>query len=190
MGDGEQAAASCLYRPDDGNPHTVTHCQCRPADDIVASYAVEKYAGQFEELGDRFVIETQFAVSFNPDYKFDGGVYFRFGSTDNASPFHFGFYYGEDGGLYFQGRGDRVVLLPREEMPDKVAYKFTVHADMGGQTFRVLVTSVGDDSFRYESGDINFQEGYDSARTIRGLYIGNNKPTVLDAYVDYIKITP
>lgn len=145
---------------------------------------------RFEDLGDRFVVETQFAVSFDPRYSFDGPVNFRFGSTNEASPFHFGFHYGEDGGLYFQGRGGRVILLPKADMLQNAAYTFTVEVDARAGTFRVLVTSPGDDALRFESEEIPFQDGMSPSGKIAGFYLSNHFPSVISAYVDYVKITP
>ena len=145
---------------------------------------------RFEDLGDRFVIEVQFAVSFEPRYSFDGPVNFRFGSTNEASPFHFGFHYGEDGGLYFQGRGGRVILLPKADMLQNAAYTFTVEVDARAGTFRVLVTSPGDDALRFESEEIPFQDGMSPSGKIAGFYLSNHFPSVISAYVDYVKITP
>lgn len=145
-----------------------------------------------EVLGDNLVVETQFAVTFNPRYHFNGALYFRFGTTFENSPFHFGFDYGEGGGLYYQGQGDKVLVLPRADLPENAAYKFTIHFNMGAQTFSVLVTSPEDSSFRYEAKDIPFQEGFmanNPSGKLGRLHMGNNMPTVMDAYVDYVKVT-
>lgn len=142
------------------------------------------------DLGDRFVVETQFAVAFNPRYEFDGGLYYRFGTSHERSPFHFGFYYGVGGGLYCQGRGDRVILVPRGELLENTAYKFVVTVDMGAQTLRVKVTCPDNPTFLFESEDISFQEEFLATGSNKlGVFsMGNNKPTTLDAYVDYVKV--
>lgn len=146
---------------------------------------------EVEDLGDRFTVETQFAVTFSPRYEFDGGLYFRFGNTHERSPFHFGFYYGVGGGLYYQGQGDRVVILPKVELMDYTAYKFLITVDLGAQTFRVKVNCPDDPAFGFESEDILFQEGYLSTGSNKlGVFsMGNNKPTTLDAYIDYVKVS-
>lgn len=146
-----------------------------------------------EAQGGTFVVETQFAVACNPRYHFGGGLYFRFGTTDERSPFYFGFDYDEGGGLYYQGQGEKVIVLSRADLPENAAYKFTIHFNMDAQTFRVLVTSPEDKSFRHESQDIPFQEKFmenNPSGKLGRLHMGNNKPTVMDAYIDYVKVTP
>lgn len=145
---------------------------------------------KFTELGDRFVIEAQFAVTFDPRYYFDGGLYLRLASTDAASPFHFGFYYGEGGGLYYQGQGGRKVFLARGEMLENVVYRFVLRVDMSDQTFRVTVTSPGDDAYHYESEAVPFQESYTGGAGNLIFHMGNNMPSTMDAYIDYIKMSP
>ncbi len=146
-----------------------------------------------EELGDRLIIETQFAVSFNPSYDRWGGLSFRLGPSATSSPFSFGYDHEKEGsgGFFFQGAGDKVVFLPRQDIQENVSYKFVVHVDLGAGTFRLLVTCAGDPSFRHETKDISFQEGYTPIpANTRGLFMGNYRPSFMDALIDYIKITP
>ncbi len=141
------------------------------------------------DIGEQFVVEAQFAVTFNPIYAFNGGLYFRFERTEAATPFHFGFYHGEGGGLYFQGQGEPVILLPKQEIIQGAAYKFLIHVNRETFRFRVTVTCQSDESFLYESKETPFQ---DEALLTRAkfpeLFVGNNKPSTVKAYIDYVKI--
>ncbi len=145
-----------------------------------------------KELGDRFNVETRFAVTFSHRLDMEGGLFFRFGSTHEASPFHFGFDYASDGGLYYKGEGPKVIVVPKRDVQENVAYEFTIQVDMNAQAFRVLVTCALDETFRHESGEIPFQDGFKSGSIAKtgGFFMGNNKPTVLSTYIDYAKITP
>lgn len=145
-----------------------------------------------EDLGDRFVIETQFGVSFTPNYDRWGGLYFRLGSNPASSPFVFGYDHdkGGEGGFYFQGAGDKVVFLPRAEVQENSLYKFVVQVDRGAGTFSVQVTRADDPSYHYEMKDIAFQEGYTpKPYTMSGLFVGNNKPSFMEVFIDSIKVT-
>lgn len=143
-----------------------------------------------EDLGDRIVVETQFALNSKSNASYNGGLSVRLGRTAAATPFEFGFHYGEDGGLYYQGSGDRVILLPTADVQQRIAYKFTVYVDLFAGTFRVLVTSPGDTAFRYESKDVAFREEFSAGGKIREFVMGNSKPSMLEAYVDYVKVIP
>lgn len=145
-----------------------------------------------EDLGDRFVIETQFAVSFTPNYDRWGGLYFRLGSNPASSPFVFGYDHdkGGEGGFYFQGAGNKVVFLPRAEVQENSLYKFVVQVDRGAGTFSIHVTRADDSSYHYEMKDIAFQEGYaPKPYTMSGLFMGNNKPSFMEVFIDSIKVT-
>lgn len=145
-----------------------------------------------EELGDHFVMETQFAVSFTPNYDRWGGLYFRLGANPASSPFVFGYDHDKegDGGFYFQGAEGRVVFLQRAEIQENSLYKFVVRVDMGGGTFSIQVTNADNPSFHYEKKDIAFQEEYvPKPYNTSGLFMGNNKPSFMEAFINSIKVT-
>lgn len=143
---------------------------------------------RLSELGDHLVMEAQFALTFNPYHNSDGGLYFRMGTSDEYSPFVFGFYHGEGGGLYYQGQEGRVIVLPKVEMQQSAAYRFTVHVDMAARTFSVLVTSPEDKTLRHEVRDIPFQDAFKSK--LGSFCMGNNKSHFVESYIDHVKVTP
>lgn len=153
---------------------------------------------QIENLGDSYIVEAQFAVSFNSPFtslsSFDGGLYFRLAGADAISPLVFGFDYTENGGLYFQSNQGKVIVLPKAEIQENVAYRFTFKVNTDTQTFYVVVVSANDPSFRYESEEMSFQEGFTRSdgklHKVDGLHMGNNKPHALSVYIDYVKMTP
>lgn len=150
---------------------------------------------QVANPGSVFRMEAQLAVVYNHQYQMDGGVYFQFSRAISMGPFHFGFAYGKEGdpgGLYYTGRAGRVLVLPKDQMLENAPYRFVFDVDMGAEHFKVTVTGkdISGNDFRYQSEEVGFQENYHAFKnqTI-SLYIGNERPTLIDAYVDYVKIS-
>ncbi len=150
---------------------------------------------QIANLSRPYTIETQFSVTFNPRYYFGGGLYYSFALMPAKSPFHFGFDYGKeegDGGIYYQGSGAKVIVLPRSLIAEGTPYKILIRVNPEASTFRVLVSGrdrLGE-ALKYESGDVKFSDEYEWTAAIPTFYLGNDKPSVLDTYIDYVKITP
>jgi hypothetical protein len=149
---------------------------------------------QIANPGNVFRMEAQLAVAYNHQYQLGGGVYFQFSRAISMGPFHFGFAYGKDGepgGLYYSGREGRVLVLPKDQMVENAPYRFVFDVDMGAEQFKVEVTGkdISGNEFRYRSEEVRFQEEYHPFKnqTI-SLYVGNERPTLVDAYVDYVKI--
>jgi len=149
---------------------------------------------QIANPGTLFRMEAQLAVAYNHKYQLGGGIYFQFSRLSSMGPFHFGFAYskeGEPGGLYYWGREGRVLVLPQEQMVENAPYRFVFDVDMEAESFKVEVTGkdMSGNAFRHQSDQVKFHAAYHSFKgeTI-SLFIGNDRPTLVDAYVDYVKI--
>lgn len=148
----------------------------------------------FLKPGVKSVMETRFAVTFDSRYYQGGGLYYQFAAAPERSPLIFGFDMGKaegEGGLYVQGAGERKIILPRHLMAERSAYTLTLEIDLMSESFSLKAEGIdiAGEPFSYDSGVLNFQEGYRYSERALDLYMGNNYPVLIGSYIDYVKIT-
>jgi len=142
----------------------------------------------------RVTLETRFAIEPIQNYYRKGGLYYQFHTVAARSPLCFGFDLGKEqgeGGLYIQGRGEPVIILAREEVAALAPYTFLITIDLAKGTFTATVKGIKatGEPFSYESGEREFQEGYEPSTGPLDLYLGNNYPSLVNTYIDYVKVT-
>lgn len=138
------------------------------------------------------VMEAVVAFAFSEKFKWPNvGVKFWFGTkVPGGSPVQFGFDYGPDGGWFYQIRGqEKVVVLSREEIEQHQSYRVQMIYSKGTGDIQFIFRGVGENHFKYESQKVALSGEYDPAFLEKGIYIMNQAPTVIECWIDKVRIT-
>ncbi len=108
--------------------------------------------------------------------------------TAQGSPVSFGMDYSANGGIYYKGEGDAVVVLPKDQIKMESVYKFTIDINMLERNFSVEITGAKSDGTPFRCAESSVPCKSFGAKPFNTVYVGHNARPDYVAYLRQIGV--